>query len=100
MSRNLQILDQNSRNSVVEKSSTSFITGSLDTGTDGEVTVTVEGLKQVQFAVVVAANPSYLAAVTEISGNDLTLAILNQADNTPEANTNSTTQVFLIAYGR
>jgi hypothetical protein len=98
MDRNTQIVGLGGRNAILEDDAVEFSRTDVDTGNNGELTITVDGADEIHRATVTATAGSYKACVVPQGGDQLLVVILNDADNTPNANSSDITDIEGIAY--
>jgi hypothetical protein len=98
MDRNTQIVGLGGRNAILEDDAVAFSRSSVDTGNNGELTITVDGADEIHAATITAANAASKACVVPQGGDQLLVVILNDADNTPNANSSGVTDIEGIAY--
>lgn len=99
MSRNTQLVNERGRNGLTPQEGVSFERASVDTGADGELTVTIDGLRDVQRVSVEATGGSWRAAAIPQADNDVLVVIMAASGNAPEANSSDVTDIQGIAYG-
>lgn len=98
MDRNTQVVGLGGRNVTLEHNAVEFSRADVDTGADGELTITVDGADEIHRATITATAGGYKACAVPQGGGQLLVVILNDADNTPNANSSDITDIEGIAY--
>lgn len=98
MDRNTQIVGLGGRNALLEDDAVAFSRADVDTGNNGELTITVDGADEIHEATITATGGAYKACAVPQGGDQLLVVILNDTDNTPNANSSDITDIEGIAY--